>query len=268
MFAAPATGVARFAPTTRSMKGSWSSVRGARDARFARAVRRATTGDDETDDVARDPSSSSSSNSNSTPDFPSIDDERARGKTIALAAFATGVFAFGVSTTSGVGSGDAIAGANLSQLEKRSTSLDAALSSGKPTVLEFYADWCEVCKESAPTVYAVETAHANGVNFVMLNIDNTKWGGELDAYGVDGIPHLEFLDKDGVSEGFIVGKFPKEVLEANVAALERGEKTLPYAKKYGLATTVQAPDIVAGASSVGDPRGGVVPPSTDPRAHG
>ena len=264
MVAAPATGVARFAPTTRSTKGSRSSVRGAsRDARFARAVRRATTGDDETDDVARDPSSNAS-----TPDFPSIDDERARGKTIALAAFATGVFAFGVSTTSGVGGGDAIAGANLSQLEKRSTSLDAALSSGKPTVLEFYADWCEVCKESAPTVYAVETAHASGVNFVMLNIDNTKWGGELDAYGVDGIPHLEFLDKDGVSEGFIVGKFPKEVLEANVAALERGEKTLPYAKKYGLATTVQAPDIVAGASSVGDPRGGIVPPSTDPRAHG
>ena len=255
--------------STGARVGASSVVRWRRARALTRASRvrcAAAAGDD--DDVGESSSSQSSSPPPPPPDFPSIEDERARGKAIALAAFATGVFAFGVSTTNGVGgSGEAIAGANLSQLEKRSTSLDAALSNGKPTVLEFYADWCEVCKESAPTVYAVETAHEKEVNFVMLNIDNTKWGGELDVYGVDGIPHFEFLDKDGLSEGFIVGKFPKEVLEANVSALERGEKTLPYAKKYGAATTVQAPDIVAASSSVGDPRGGIVS-STDPRAHG
>ena len=30
-----------------------------------------------------------------------------------------------------------------------------------------------------------------------------------------------------------MGKFPREVLEKNVSALEAGETTLPYAKQYG-----------------------------------
>ena len=61
----------------------------------------------------------------------------------------------------------------------------------------------------------------------------------MDAYGVDGIPHLEFLDARGESEGFIVGKFPREVLEKNVSALEAGETTLPYAKQYGKASAAE-----------------------------
>ena len=133
-------------------------------------------------------------------------------------------------------------------------------------MLEFYADWCEVCKESAPTVYAVETAHGKAVNFVMLNIDNAKWSDEMDAYGVDGIPHLEFLDAAGESEGFIVGKFPREVLESNVAALEAGERELPYAKRYGAASKATTQDIAQAPAQSADPRAPVS--SSDPRFHG
>ena len=43
----------------------------------------------------------------------------------------------------------------LEELRLQSLPLDTALENGKPTLLEFYADWCEVCNELAPATLQV-----------------------------------------------------------------------------------------------------------------
>jgi len=45
---------------------------------------------------------------------------------------------------------------------------------------------------------SVEAAVSDSVNFVMLNVDNTKWLPEILKYRVDGIPDFVFLNKDGL----------------------------------------------------------------------
>ncbi|KAK4754097.1 hypothetical protein SAY87_002201 [Trapa incisa] len=129
-------------------------------------------------------------------------------------------------------------GVSLKDLSAIALPYEEALSNGKPTVVEFYADWCEVCRELAPDIYKVEQQY--NVNFVMLNVDNTKWEQELDEFGVEGIPHFAFLDKEGNEEGNVVGRLPREYLLENVAALARGESSVPHARVVGQYTSTEA----------------------------
>lgn len=124
-------------------------------------------------------------------------------------------------------------GVSLKDLSAAAVPYEVALSNGMPTVVEFYADWCEVCRELAPDIYKVEQQYKDRVNFVMLNVDNTKWEQELDEFGVEGIPHFAFLDKDGNEEGNVVGRLPKQYFLENVAALANGEPTIPHSRVVG-----------------------------------
>jgi thiol-disulfide isomerase/thioredoxin len=80
--------------------------------------------------------------------------------------------------------------ASLDSLAADSVPLDAAIASGKPSLVEFYANWCTSCQAMAGQMADLRSNYRDRVNFVMLNIDNTKWLPEMLHYRVDGIPSL------------------------------------------------------------------------------
>ncbi len=142
---------------------------------------------------------------------------------------------------------------NSSSLEaqaKQAVPLEIALTNGKPTLTEFYADWCSSCQAMAEDLAALKGKYDPSVNFVMLNVDNNKWLPEILKYRVDGIPHFVFLDQTGEAIAQAIGEQPQSIMEANLDALI-ANTALPYASNTGQTSAFQ-PKI--NSASNDDPR--------------
>ena len=103
---------------------------------------------------------------------------------------------------------------------------EIAFKNNKPTFLEFYAEWCEVCKEMAPNVSALKEEYEKDINFVFLNVDNQKWGNYIQKYAVNGIPQVNLFDKKGNLISTFIGKQDEMKIRKSINNLEKEEK--PY----------------------------------------
>ena len=145
-------------------------------------------------------------------------------------------------------------GTSLDAQVKKSVALDVAISNNKPTLTEFYADWCTSCQAMAGDLAQIKESYGDRVNFVMLNVDNTKWLPEMLRYRVDGIPHFLFMDAAGEISAEAIGEQPKGILEADLNALI-ANNPIPYANKKGQISQVES-------------KVTVTDDTTDPRSHG
>ena len=71
---------------------------------------------------------------------------------------------------------------SLNEMSEAAIPLDEALRNNKPTLVEFYANWCTTCQAMAPELEEIRQQYAQNTNFVMLNVDNSKWLPELVKY--------------------------------------------------------------------------------------
>ncbi len=130
---------------------------------------------------------------------------------------------------------------SLKRLAAEAVPYEVAQTSGKPSLLEFYADWCTTCQAMAGDMAKLRATYGNQVNFVMLNVDNHKWLPEMLQYNVDGIPHFVYLNADGETLSYAIGEQPRSILADNLAALVAAQP-LPHQQFTGDRFSPAAPE--------------------------
>ena len=150
----------------------------------------------------------------------------------------------------------------MEQLARRSLEPQTALTNGRPTLIEFYADWCQVCREMAPSMLDLEKRSRDRLDVVLVNVDNPRWQDLVDRYDVNGIPQLNLFNAEGEPRGRSLGLRSPEELQLLTEALLENQPlpALPGVGSISQLPTAPSPDnTLAGASSQS---------TAGPRSHG
>ncbi len=92
-----------------------------------------------------------------------------------------------------------------------STFEDEVLSSDKPVIVDFWAEWCGPCKMIAPILEEIASEYGDALTVAKLDIDENQETPQ--KYAVRGIPTL-IIFKDGEVAGTKVGAVSKSQLSA------------------------------------------------------
>jgi thioredoxin 1 len=85
------------------------------------------------------------------------------------------------------------------------------LKSGKPVLVDYWAEWCGPCKMIAPILDEVAGTYGDKVQIAKMNVDENR---DIPAkFGIRGIPTL-MLFKDGQLAATKVGAMSKAQLTA------------------------------------------------------
>jgi len=90
---------------------------------------------------------------------------------------------------------------------------DEILSSDKPVLVDFWADWCVPCHMVSPIVEEIGREKAEVMSVAKLNVDDNPETAR--RYGVMSIPTL-ILFRDGEERARVVGAQPKESILSQI----------------------------------------------------
>ena len=107
----------------------------------------------------------------------------------------------------------------LKKFDNFSMDPQIAFSNKKPTYLEFYAEWCEVCKEMAPNIIQLKKDFDKDINFVFLNVDNPKWDKFVKKFDVNGIPQINIIDSNSNLLSTLTGLQDENNLKESIKVL-------------------------------------------------
>jgi len=96
------------------------------------------------------------------------------------------------------------------------SNFDELLKSGKPLVVDFWAEWCGPCKMIGPIVEDLSHEYEDKVIIGKLDVDDNN--DVTTRYGIRNIPTILFF-KDGVQVDKQVGATQKSVMIQKIEAL-------------------------------------------------
>jgi thioredoxin 1 len=92
----------------------------------------------------------------------------------------------------------------------------ASDDSSKPTVIDFYATWCNPCQQLHTVLEKAKGQYGDKINFVRVDVDDDKNQKLIDQYDVSPIPTVVYLDAHGVVVGFSIGFAGESNIEAEI----------------------------------------------------
>lgn len=101
-------------------------------------------------------------------------------------------------------------------LQVTDANFDELVNSGKPMVLDFWAEWCGPCRMVGPIVDELATEYDGKVIIGKIDVDNND--DVVSQFGIRNIPTILFF-KDGVVVDKQVGAAPKATFVAKIDAL-------------------------------------------------